>query len=454
MPTRRGFSLLGAGLVLVVAGRFLALNELGTVGLALIAVVSSSVLFVFAQRFRAKRIAQISFTRVAPQLGITANLPFAVTLAAQAKRNRVPLCQVRESLRRSSDRTRGKTLNAQGSESSKVASHFFAHLCRTGELRYQESFARGTQRLGPGRVTISDPLALASIAIESIPVTEIVVWPEVVDLVPGTLLRVLQTAEGDSDTEPGDLRTYVVGDDLRRVHWASSARTNTLIVRGTDRPRPTMEQFRITLDMNAGSYVHPSFELALSVVSSLLLSREADDRIELCLEGQRESIVYSGLHEALNALAKATPDRTAPDQQPSDRDALSGATPLQIKLDRVRQDRTKPGQTKPDQTKPGQTKPTRAVSDRSQNQSLSGVQRQTMLRSASTTGLVVTGRDGVLPTTARIPIIRCHVYNEGTSSHSGFPPGDFVMAVGSLHDIDAEIDRFLRPFFRSGQRFA
>jgi uncharacterized protein (DUF58 family) len=65
------------------------------------------------------------------------------------------------------------------------------------------------------------------------------------------------------------LREYVPGDDLRRLHWATSARTGTLMVR--EDADPARPHFAVLLDDRAAS--HPDadgFEDAVELAASLL----------------------------------------------------------------------------------------------------------------------------------------------------------------------------------------
>ena len=64
------------------------------------------------------------------------------------------------------------------------------------------------------------------------------------------------------------LRPYVVGDDLRMVHWRTTARTGTLMVKKhVDTNRP---QVVVLLDDRAGSYpANRWFEEAVEVAASL-----------------------------------------------------------------------------------------------------------------------------------------------------------------------------------------
>jgi hypothetical protein len=65
------------------------------------------------------------------------------------------------------------------------------------------------------------------------------------------------------------LREYVPGDDLRRLHWATSARTGTLMIR--EDADPALPHLAVVLDDNALAYDDPhDFEDAVEVAASLV----------------------------------------------------------------------------------------------------------------------------------------------------------------------------------------
>ncbi|SES35768.1 Uncharacterized conserved protein, DUF58 family, contains vWF domain [Lentzea xinjiangensis] len=67
------------------------------------------------------------------------------------------------------------------------------------------------------------------------------------------------------------LREYVPGDDLRRLHWATSARTGTLMIR--EDADPARPHLAVLLDDNSASYaVEQRFEEAVEVAASLVTS--------------------------------------------------------------------------------------------------------------------------------------------------------------------------------------
>jgi uncharacterized protein (DUF58 family) len=101
------------------------------------------------------------------------------------------------------------------------------------------------------------------------------------------------------------LRAYQWGDDLRRVHWRTTARTGELMVRhfvDTQRSREL-----IILDPRASVYTDSSFEAALEVIASIALSSAlAEHEIVLATPGQHSHAKYSvPQHEFLDRLVIA-----------------------------------------------------------------------------------------------------------------------------------------------------
>jgi uncharacterized protein (DUF58 family) len=76
-----------------------------------------------------------------------------------------------------------------------------------------------------------------------------------------------RVAQGGTDLV--GLHEYVPGDDLRRVHWATTARTGTLMVR--EDADPARAHLAVLLDDRSATYPDPdSFEHAVEVAASLL----------------------------------------------------------------------------------------------------------------------------------------------------------------------------------------
>lgn len=139
---------------------------------------------------------------------------------------------------------------------------------------------RGRVRLGPVETSRSDPLSLLR---WSQPAgAEDVLWihPRIVPLRPvpaGIVLDVegtLSDAALRGTITFSSLREYEPGDDLRQVHWASTARTGTLMVRDlrdTSQPRVT-----VALDTRPRLWTDATFESAVEVAASVLRAGERE----------------------------------------------------------------------------------------------------------------------------------------------------------------------------------
>ena len=145
---------------------------------------------------------------------------------------------------------------------------------------------RGVVPIGPLRVTRGDPLGLLSMARTHGDVSTVWVHPRIHALhaVPAGMARSL---DGRIDKVPhgtitfDSLREYVVGDELRRVHWRSSAKVGELMVREQlDTSEPT-----IVVLLDDRSAVHPrasdgvaeSFEAACEAAASVIAAAVAED---------------------------------------------------------------------------------------------------------------------------------------------------------------------------------
>lgn len=105
------------------------------------------------------------------------------------------------------------------------------------QLTYQVTAGRrGRWTMGPLTVTRTDPFGVARLRGPLGEGQSLSVWPAVAELpVPRTLLLAEPERAVIGAHSPGSddaaLREYQVGDDLRRVHWPSSARRGSLLVR-------------------------------------------------------------------------------------------------------------------------------------------------------------------------------------------------------------------------------
>src|SRR5829696_2337583 len=140
------------------------------------------------------------------------------------------------------------------------------------------SDARGRYRIGPLRLRLADPFGLVELTRSFTAVDTLTVVPAVHAL-PSVRLGGAWESGGESVSRSvairGDddaaTREYRNGDDLRKVHWRSTARVGKLMVRREERPW----QARATLlldtraDAHRGEGPGSSFEWAVSAVASI-----------------------------------------------------------------------------------------------------------------------------------------------------------------------------------------
>ena len=145
--------------------------------------------------------------------------------------------------------------------------------------------ARGHYRTGPLMVRTTDPFGLVRLDRTFTATSEVVVTPRVFDLTRvagggsgGSTGEARPRRIGVGGTDDVLVREYHQGDDVRRIHWRSTARSGELMVRREEQALdPTTS---ILLDTRAAAHagrgVHHSLEWAVSAVASVGL-RLADD---------------------------------------------------------------------------------------------------------------------------------------------------------------------------------
>lgn len=136
---------------------------------------------------------------------------------------------------------------------------------------------RGRYVLGPVSIDLSDPFALTRKRLEWDAPDELLVTPEIEDLSGPSGVR-SGPSFGASRTrqlfrtgeEYYTMRQYHEGDDLRRIHWPSVARTGELMIRQDESSRRASGL--VFLDSRAstlGRTHSPPFERAVSVAATL-----------------------------------------------------------------------------------------------------------------------------------------------------------------------------------------
>jgi uncharacterized protein (DUF58 family) len=130
----------------------------------------------------------------------------------------------------------------------------------SGERVYElEPQKRGVYRLGPTRLETTDPLGLFSFSVSLPAVSELVVHPVPIPshdhAVGGEGTFGLRERDGRTRRGEGmdfhGVREYRIGDNLRRVHWPTTARRGRLAV--VEFERAYQQDIVIGLDLTAGT---------------------------------------------------------------------------------------------------------------------------------------------------------------------------------------------------------
>ncbi|WP_052851834.1 DUF58 domain-containing protein [Streptomyces avicenniae] len=148
------------------------------------------------------------------------------------------------------------------------------------EVTYRvRSDMRGRYPLGPLELRLTDPFGMAELSRSFSTSDTMTVLPYVEPLPPARLggnangagdgARRGLAAVGEDDIIPRDYRH---GDDLRRVHWRSTAHRGALMVRREEQPRRT--QCTVLLDTRRSAYLgagpESAFERAVSGAASMV----------------------------------------------------------------------------------------------------------------------------------------------------------------------------------------
>ena len=258
MLTIRGWALLGAGLAIVLLWYTLGDPELLLTGVFLSTVSLVALLYVRYHRPRISVSRRLGSTTV--HNGDTTSVTLLVGNRGDRPVRNVSLA----------DEVRGLGLAAfeiAALMPGQSASATYRVTCRP----------RGVYEVGPATATTTDPLGLAELPAQPGPVDRIVVYPTVEDLTGFPLTRgqdpALNASRPEHSQRGGEdfytLREYQRGDDLRRIHWPSSAKTEELMIRQLE--TPWQSRALVLLDVRQGVYEsEEAFETAVSGAASVV----------------------------------------------------------------------------------------------------------------------------------------------------------------------------------------
>ena len=305
MLTHRGWSLLGGAIGLVAGGRLLGLEQLWILATAAFLALLGAVVWT------SSRTVEVQATRHVVrrmQVGVDGRVDLAVV--SQGTRP-TPFLMLTDAF--DGGRRHARFLLPP------IASGTTARAAYRVPTEH-----RGRYEIGPLRATVGDPFGLSNRTWRAAGLDEVIVQPRVHDVMP------LPEGGGedlDSDDrrvvgrldvtgELLNLREYAPGDDLRRVHWKSTARHQRLMIRQDESRRraPVL----LLLDVRTAAHDRASFELAVEAVASLATSLENDQRrVEVRTTsgerlGQAGRRHLASLMDELAVIEPSGPPRIAP----------------------------------------------------------------------------------------------------------------------------------------------
>lgn len=258
MLTRRGMSVLAAGILLWVAARLTGSSDLHMVSLGLLVLPGFAAVFIRWSRHGLRATRRLSQRRV------FAGSPLRVAIEVQnTSRSPASLVLLEDRLPASLGRAARAVLGGLRGRQRQTIS-YTVHCGR-----------RGRFHVGPLVASVTDPFGLAHRKQEFPDVHELVVYPHVDDLRAQSAAR---TEGGAGDTTARQLyrsgeefftmRQYEMGDDLRRIHWPSTARTGRLMIRQDEAGRRAAAT--VFLDTRRAAYGgDQDLERAVSAAASI-----------------------------------------------------------------------------------------------------------------------------------------------------------------------------------------
>ncbi|QZY27969.1 DUF58 domain-containing protein [Nocardioides coralli] len=283
--TLRGRAFLAAGVTTLACSVVLGQQQLGRVG------VLVAVLPLLAAGLLGRSRYRLSLVRtVTPQL-VTAGSPARVSLAlSNAGRTPSGVLMLEDQV--------PYVLGTRPRFVLEGIGHGWHHT-----VTYQvRSDVRGQFEIGPMTVRITDPFGLVELGRSFRTTVPITVVPRTVPL-PHIPIGGAWTGSGDNrprafatgSAEDVTVREYRHGDDLRRVHWRSSARVGELMVRREEQPW----QSRATLFLDNRARAHRGHGLASSLEAAV--SAAASIAVHLSQRGFTVRLVTATGEDPTNA---------------------------------------------------------------------------------------------------------------------------------------------------------
>ena len=254
MLTRRGWSFVGAAVGLYLGARLLGLVQLAVLGVATAFLILGAYVWV---RFKAPTLVARRTLKELLQVGVEGRVDLVVTAAG-----RFPTLAIADAF----------------DHGRRAARFLLAPMAAGEEARAAYRFPtdrRGRFEIGPLRATLTDPFGLVSSSRRMLGTEQVIVYPRVHEIIAPPDVGGLDLDRDHPAVRPrvessGDfmtLREYAPGDDLRHVHWRSTARRGHLMMRQneTRRRAPVL----LMLDVRPATHDRASFERAVESVASI-----------------------------------------------------------------------------------------------------------------------------------------------------------------------------------------
>lgn len=300
MLTRQGWLVAAGAALLLVGGRILGLLELFALGVIVTVLLIGCALLVHAARL------ELEVGRVLHPSKVHVGTPSRVEVSVRNRRSgRTPVLRLRDPV----SGTRGADLLVPPLTEGE----------RTVAAYRLPTDRRGIVHVGPLEVAVVDPFGLVQVTTRGAPEVELTVLPHVDRLTPLPYttahdpqagVRQLN-ALGRTGEELYALRPYVIGDDLRRVHWPTSARLDELVVRQNE--LPWQGRTTVLLDVRQEAHDGESFELAVSAAASVVVATSRrEDLIRLVTTGGADSGFGAGTDHLSTLLEHLAVVQTTP----------------------------------------------------------------------------------------------------------------------------------------------
>ncbi len=321
MLTSRAWAVIAGGVLLWLVSRALGAPDLHMVAVGLLALVPLSALLVRATRHDLLATRRLSTRRAFPGARVRVDLEIQ-----NRGRRRTSLLLLEDRLP-----------SSLGAPARAVAGEIRPGARRTVSY-HLIARVRGRYPVGPLSAWVADPFDLARQRIEFGGQHDFVVYPEVEELGPAPAAAPVGGA-GESSTRQlfrtGEdfytMRRYETGDDLRKIHWPSVARTGELMIRQDEAVRRASAVVLVdTREAALGDWPE-AFERAVSVAASIgALHLRAGFTLRLATPDVLPRPVDIDSFLELLALVRPTPARQLTPSIRQIRTAATAATALVV----------------------------------------------------------------------------------------------------------------------------